>query len=460
MNHHDDPEGDRPDFEGAPPQDLAAERAVLGAMLISSQAISDAHSTGLAGREFYRPAHELIHDTILDLYAAGDPADPITVARALQKAGELVRCGGPGYLHGLVEAAPVAANTEYYAAIVREKAKLRALDIALNQARQKVASAEGDPTEVIEAIQGEIIQIASKDQAVGAQLGLAPISASLEATLDVIEATDDGTTPVGIPWGFADLDALTGGMHPGQMIVIAARPGMGKSTGALDIARSAAIRHNLGTAFFSLEMSRTEILKRLLSAEGRIGLHHMQTKGGMTDYDWTQIAKVTPQITQAPLYLDDSPDLTMTSIRTKARQIASEVELKLIVIDYLQLLRSGGGQRYESRQQEVSDISRSVKLLAKELGIPVIALSQLNRGPEARVDKKPQVSDLRESGAIEQDADLIILLHREDAYDKESARAGEADWIVGKNRSGPTATITVAFQGHYSRFVDMTRDPE
>lgn len=446
-------------IENAPPQNLRAEGGVLGSMLISSKAIGDAHSTGLIGSEFYRPAHELIYDTILSLYASGDPADPITVTNALEKAGQLVRCGGPGYLHKLVHEAPAPSNAEYYAAIVREKAQLRSLDIALNQARQRVASAEDTPAEVIEAVQAEIIRVASKDQAIGAQLGLAPISDSFEATLDVIEATNDGSVPVGVPWGFADLDALTGGMHPGQMIVIAARPAMGKSTGALDIARSAAITHGLGVAFFSLEMSRIEITKRLFSAEGRIPLHHMQTKGGMTDHDWTQTAKVLGRIKEAPLYLDDSADLTMTSIRTKARQIASEVELKLIVIDYMQLLRSGGGQRFESRQQEVSEISRSVKLLAKELNIPVVALSQLNRGPEQRTDKKPVMSDLRESGAIEQDADMVILLHREDAYEKESPRAGEADWIVAKNRSGPTATITVAFQGHYSRFVDMTRDP-
>jgi len=445
-------------FENAPSQDLHAERAVLGAMLIAHQAIADALGTGLRGREFYRPAHETIHDAIVDLYAAGDPADPITLTRKLTITGQIERCGGPSYLHALVEAAPAAANAEYYAVIVREKARLREIGVALNRGMQQVASAEGDPAAVIEAIQADIIQAAGQTDALGAALGLAPVGMSLEATLDVIQATDDGTVPVGIPWGFKDLDALTGGMHPGQMIVIAARPGMGKSTGALDIARAAAIRNGFGTAFFSLEMSRIEITKRLISAEGRVPLHHMQTRGGMTDWDWKAAAKVVQAVDGAPLYLDDSPDLTMTSIRTKARQMASEVDLKLIIIDYMQLLRSGGGQKFESRQQEVSDLSRSIKLLAKELGIPVIALSQLNRGPEQRVDKKPQVSDLRESGAIEQDADLVILLHREDAYEKESERAGEADWIVGKNRSGPTATITVAFQGHYSRFVDMAAD--
>jgi replicative DNA helicase len=445
-------------IDQAPAQDIDAERAVLGAMLISHQAIADALGTSLRGPEFYRPAHETIYTAIVDLYAAGEPADPITLTRQLQIAGELERCGGPSYLHALVASAPAAANAEYYAAIVREKARLRKIGVALNRSLQMVTQAEGDPAEVIEAIQADIIEAAGQPGTPGTALGLSPIRDWLAPAMDAIQATNDGTVPVGIPWGFKDLDALTGGMHRGQMIVIAARPGMGKSTGALDIARSAAIQHGMGVAFFSLEMSRVEIMKRLISAEGRVPLHHMQTRGAMTDRDWNQVDQVVESVQNAPLYLDDSPDLTMTSIRTKARQMASEVDLKLIVIDYMQLLRSGGGQRFESRQQEVSELSRSIKLLAKELDIPVIALSQLNRGPEQRTDKKPVASDLRESGAIEQDADLVILLHREDAYEKESPRAGEADWIVAKNRSGPTATITVAFQGHYSRFVDMVAD--
>ncbi|MFG3051858.1 replicative DNA helicase [Kitasatospora sp. NPDC048239] len=455
MTDHDDDQALGP----VPPQDLHAERAVLGAMHLASTAVADAVGTGLRGSEFYRPAHEKIYDAIVALYAAGDPADPITVSRQLAVTGDLDRCGGPGYLHTLVKAAPAAANAEYYAAIVREKARLRTLAVALNRGSLMIAQAEGDPAEVVEAIQAEIIAAAGNPDGPGASsVGLAVVRDTLGAALDAIEAVNEGSTPIGVPWGFRDLDALTGGMHPGQMIVIAGRPGMGKSTGGMDIARSAAIGHGLGTAFFSLEMSRVEIMKRLICAEGCVPLHHMQVKAGMTDDDWTRVAKVMPRISDAPLYLDDSPDLTMTSIRTKARQIAAETELRLIVIDYMQLLRSGGGHRYESRQQEVSDLSRSIKLLAKELEIPVIALSQLNRGPEQRTDKKPMAADLRESGAIEQDADLIILLHREDAYDKESARAGEADWIVAKNRSGPTSTITVAFQGHYARFVDMAAD--
>jgi replicative DNA helicase len=226
------------------------------------------------------------------------------------------------------------------------------------------------------------------------------------------------------------------------------------STLALDFARTCSIKHSMPSVIFSLEMGRNEIAMRLLSAEARVALHHMRS-GSMTDDDWTRLARRMPEVTAAPLYIDDSPNLTMMEIRAKCRRLKQRNDLRMVVIDYLQLMQSGNSRRPESRQQEVSEMSRNLKLLAKELEVPVIALSQLNRGPEQRTDKKPMVSDLRESGSIEQDADMVILLHREDAYEKESPRAGEADLIVAKHRNGPTATITVAFQGHYSRFVDM-----
>jgi replicative DNA helicase len=226
------------------------------------------------------------------------------------------------------------------------------------------------------------------------------------------------------------------------------------STLALDFARACSIKHNLPSVIFSLEMGRNEIAMRLLSAEARVALHHMRS-GAMTDEDWNRVARQMAEVNEAPLYIDDSPNLSMMEIRAKCRRLKQRNDLRLVVIDYLQLMQTGGARRPESRHQEVSEMSRNLKLLAKELEVPVIALSQLNRGPEQRTDKKPMVSDLRESGSIEQDADMVILLHREDAYEKESPRAGEADLMVAKHRNGPTATITVAFQGHYSRFVNM-----
>ena len=275
----------------------------------------------------------------------------------------------------------------------------------------------------------------------------------MPGALDEIEAIGSrGGMLTGVPTGFADLDALTNGLHAGQMIVIAARPAIGKSTLALDFARAAAIRNGMTTVLFSLEMGRNEITMRLLSAESRVSLQTMRT-GQMNDDDWARLARRMSEVADAPLFIDDSPNMSMMEIRAKCRRLKQRHDLKFVIVDYLQLMSSP--RRVENRQQEVSELSRSLKLLAKELQVPVVALSQLNRGPEQRTDKKPLLSDLRESGSIEQDSDVVILLHREDHYEAESPRAGEADLIVAKHRNGPTATVTVAFQGHYSRFVDM-----
>ncbi|POX54912.1 replicative DNA helicase [Streptomyces sp. Ru72] len=444
-------DGGGPAFERVPPQDLDAEQSVLGGMLLSKDAIADVVEI-LKGHDFYRPAHETIYQAILDLYAKGEPADPITVAAELTKRGEITKVGGASYLHTLVQTVPTAANAEYYAQIVHERAVLRRLVEAGTRITQMGYAADGDIDEIVNSAQAEIFAVTEQRTAED----YLPLSEIMEGALDEIEAIGSRSGEMtGVPTGFTDLDQLTNGLHPGQMIIIAARPAMGKSTLALDFARAAAIKHNLPSVIFSLEMGRNEIAMRLLSAEARVALHHMRS-GTMTDEDWTRLARRMPDVSAAPLYIDDSPNLSMMEIRAKCRRLKQRNDLKLVVIDYLQLMQSGS-KRSESRQQEVSEMSRNLKLLAKELELPVIALSQLNRGPEQRTDKKPMVSDLRESGSIEQDADMVILLHREDAYEKESPRAGEADIIVGKHRNGPTATITVAFQGHYSRFVDMAQ---
>ncbi|MGO1316593.1 MAG: replicative DNA helicase [Cellulomonadaceae bacterium] len=778
-------------FDRTPPQDVAAEQSVLGGMLISKDAIADVIEQ-LRGTDFYRPAHEMIYDAILDLYGRGEPADAITVLAELTKRGELGRIGGAPYIHDLISMVPTAANAGYYARIVRERAVLRRLVEAGTRIVQLGYAADGgDVDDIVNNAQAEVYAVTetrtSEDYLVLGEV--------IGGTVDEIEAAGHrGEGMVGVPTGFADLDRLTNGLHPGQMIVLAARPAIGKalaldtplatpsgwttmgdvtvgdeliaadgtpttvvratdvmvdrpcyevvfddgttitadaqhewatstralrrkagspsiihtteqlaatvrcetadarlnhavstadaltlpeadlplhpyalgvwlggghsnsarftsadpeiamrieglgyvaqerssregrarlyclrlpeepvgvddilrslgvmgskhipvrylraseaqrrallaglldtdgtvnptgspqfcvtsrqlaldvrelvhslgyrtgwseravrgraadssiaytitfttdddvfalerkqlahkdrrrpstprlrsrfivdvravdpvpvrcveidhpdhlylastamipthnSTLGIDIVRSAAIKHNMTSVVFSLEMSRNEIVMRLLSAEARIHLQKMRN-GSMGEEDWQKLAGTMSKISEAPLFIDDSPNMSLMEIRAKCRRLKQRHDLKLVVIDYLQLMTSG--KRVESRQQEVSEFSRALKLLAKELEVPVIAISQLNRGPEQRTDKRPAMSDLRESGSIEQDADMVILLHREDAYEKESPRAGEADLIVAKHRNGPTDTITVAFQGHYSRFVDM-----
>jgi replicative DNA helicase len=747
------------DFERTPPHDIDAERCVLGGMLLSKDAISDVLEV-IRPLDHYRPAHQIVHEVILDLYGRGEPADAVTVAAELTRRGEVARVGGADYLHTLIASVPTAANAGYYARIVRERAILRRLVEVGTRIVQLGYAGDGDADDLVDQAQAEVYSVLERR----VSEDYLPLSEIMPGALDEIEAIGSrGGGMTGVPTGFADLDALTNGLHPGQMIVIAARPALGKalaldtplptptgwttmgevqvgdyligsdgkpvrvlaatevmherpcfevefddgavivadaehqwrttttaattaqiaatlrspagghlnhavavtqaaelpatelpfppytlgawlgsesstscqltsadpeiiweveaeglqaapydderatailrklgalgkkhipaeylraaetqrrallaglldtdgyvakngtvqfavtsrrlaadtlelvlslgyrasmttkrvkgateesstcyrvtftpadkvfrltrklarqtvrahpttrcrfitdvrplpsvpvrcvqvdnadhtylagrswipthnSTLALDLARAASIRHHMASVIFSLEMSRNEITMRLLSAEAKVALHTMRT-GQLSDDDWSRLARRMGEVADAPLFIDDSPNMSLMEIRSKCRRLKQRHDLKMVIIDYLQLMSSP--RRVENRQQEVSEMSRSLKLLAKELEVPVIAVSQLNRGPEQRTDKRPMLSDLRESGSIEQDSDMVILLHREDAYERESPRAGEADLVVAKHRNGPTATVTVAFQGHYSRFVDM-----
>jgi len=766
------------EFERTPPHDIAAEQCVLGGMLLSKDAISDVLEV-IRPQDHYRPAHQLVHEVILDLYGRGEPADAVTVAAELTKRGDIGRMGGAPYLHTLIASVPTAANAGYYARIVRERAILRRLVEVGTRIVQLGYSGDGDADDLLDRAEAEVYGVAERR----VSDDYLPLSEIMPGALDEIEAIGSrGGMLTGVPTGFADLDSLTNGLHPGQMIVIAARPALGKalaldtplptpagwttmgkvrvgdrligadgrpvtvvaatevmhgrscyevrfstgevmiadgqhqwltwsraarryesqlsggrrdhapaaspavvtteqvaatlrsgkdqrpnhwvpvagaidlpdadlpippyvlgvrlgtgysagaclssqdqeivmrveaagtseatgtsvaprhaflriparylraseaqrrallagildvggvvastgsvqlaassrqlaedvrelvlglgyrcamtarpvkdrtgaaptcwylvsfatedqvfllsskqhlhkerlgryprnarwrsivgvrrmpsrpvrcvqvdspdhlylagrgmipthnSTLALDLARAASVANGLTSVLFSLEMSRNEVTMRLLSAEARVPLHHMRT-GQMGDEDWTRLARRMSEVVNAPLFIDDSPNMSMMEIRAKCRRLKQRNDLRLVIIDYLQLMTSP--KRVENRQQEVSDMSRSLKLLAKELNVPVVAVAQLNRGPEQRTDKRPLLADLRESGSIEQDSDVVILLHREDAYERESPRAGEADFIVAKHRNGPTTTVTVAFQGHFSRFVDM-----
>ncbi|MGW9395241.1 replicative DNA helicase, partial [Streptomyces diastaticus] len=440
-----------------PPNDLDAERCVLGACMLTRDAIDEiVVDAKLRPQDFYRPAHETIYRAVLRLHAAGEPVDPVTLTRELDKRGDLGKVGGAPYLHDCVQFVPSAGNGQWYADIVKDLAKRRGL-VTTGATITQLGYEEGDVTAAMDAASSALFAVADAS----AEEDYALVGDSLEADIDAIEARSrKGTGLDGLPTGFTDLDSLLNGLKGDQLIVLAGRPSMGKSTLAMDIIRACAIRSAtpFPVGFFSLEMGRPEINERLLSATARVPLHHIRS-GAMTDEDWNRISRNTSAVKQAPIYLDTSPNLTGMDIQAKARRLVQRHGVRLIVIDYLQLMKSGAStSRDRTRQEEVSDMSRNLKLLAKELHVPVIALSQLNRGPEQRADKKPMMSDLRESGSIEQDADIVMLLHREDAYEKESPRAGEADLIIAKHRNGPTATITVAFQGHYSRFTDMAND--
>ena len=449
------PENWRPGPDGwqgerTPPHDLLAEQSAIGGMLLSKDAVADVVET-VRGVDFYIPKHEVVFEAVLSLYSHGEPTDVIAVTDELTKSGQLQRAGGAEYLHTLTGLVPTAANAGYYASIVAEKAVLRRLVEAGTRIVQMGYASEGEVVDLVNNAQAEIYGVTGGVEAED----YVPLVEAIDTAVDEIEKARgrDGEM-AGVPTGFAELDELTNGLHGGQLVIVAARPGLGKSTIALDFARAATIKHHMPTIFFSLEMGRSEIAMRLLAAEASIPMHTLR-KGAMDQRDWDKLAQVRGQIADAPLYIDDSPNMTLVEIRAKCRRLSQRVGLKMVVIDYLQLMTSG--KKVESRQQEVSEFSRALKLLAKELHVPVIALSQLNRGPEQRSDKKPALSDLRESGSLEQDADIVILLHREDAYERESPRAGEADLIVAKHRNGRQDTIGVSFSGMYSRFSDMPR---
>ena len=381
------------EYGRTPPQDLVAEQSVLGGMMLSKDAIADCVEV-LRGIDFYRPAHEAIYDAIIDLYGRGEPADAVTVSDLLTKRGEITRVGGPAYLHTLLQSVPTAANAGFYAEIVRERAVLRRLVDAGTKIVQLGYSQDGEVDAIVNEAQAEVYKVAERRTAED-YVALRDI---IEGTVDEIEAAGSRSEGVtGVPTGFYELDELTQGLHGGQMIVIAARPAVGKSTFALDFARSASIKHNMTSVFFSLEMGRNEIAMRLLSAEASIALQNLR-KGAIKDDEWSKIATTMGRLNDAPLFIDDSPNMSLMEIRAKCRRLKQKHDLKLILLDYLQLMSSG--KRVESRQQEVSEFSRSLKLLAKELDVPLIALSQLNRGSEQRTDKKPMVSDLRESGCL------------------------------------------------------------
>lgn len=432
-------------FDRTPPQDVAAEQSVLGGMMLSKDAIADVVEI-LRSTDFYRPANATIFDAILDLYGRGDPADPVTVTASLTDAGTIGRVGGMTYVHDLVHAVPTAANTAYYARIVAERAVLRRLVEAGTKIVQlgygAAAGVGRDVDDVVDLAQQAVYDVTERRVSEDFQ-ALAEV---LQPTLDEIEAIGaQGGVMTGVPTGFTDLDALLNGLHPGQLIVVAGRPGLGKSAASLDFARHAALRQGLASAIFSLEMSKVEIVMRVLSAESRVPLHVLRS-GQLSDDDWTKLARRMGEISEAPLFIDDTPNMTLMEIRAKARRLRQRHDLKLLVVDYLQLMTSA--KRVENRQQEVSELSRGLKLLAKEVDCPVIGVAQLNRGPEQRTDKRPQLSDLRESGCLTAATRVVRADTNQEVTLGELMRSGERNvpvWALDDRLKYVPGTMTHVF---------------
>jgi replicative DNA helicase len=442
--------------ERVPPHNLEAEESVLGSMMLSAEAIASVVEA-MKSEDFYRPAHQRIYESILGIYGRGEPVDAITVVEDLKRRQILDAVGGPLYVYNLVESVPTPASAGYYARIVAEHALLRRLIEAASQIMAKAYAIPEDPRKAADEAEGLVYAVSrheDQDQVVSVR---ELVDESMEA-LEHIQARDSRFA--GIPTGFQDLDELTSGLQKGNLIVVAARPGVGKSSFVTNLARNVAVGESAGEGggapvmMFSLEMSRFEIGMRLLCGEAKVPWDKVRS-GRVATEEWTRIAEAAEVLHEAPLFIVDSGNVTIVDIRAKARrQRSSRQGLGLIIVDYLQLM-SGHG-RVESRQQEIAEISRSLKLLAKELDIPVIAVSQLNRDPERRQDKRPQLSDLRESGAIEQDSDIVMFIHRDDS-DEDPMKKGKADIIVAKHRNGPTATVSLTFLPHLTLFRNYAR---
>ncbi|HEY7660686.1 MAG TPA: replicative DNA helicase [Actinomycetota bacterium] len=431
----------RPDR--VPPHNLEAEESVLGAMMISADAIADVIEI-VRPEDFYRTANATIFRTLREIYGRGDPVDAITAVEELKRRGTLEEVGGHLTIHDLVERVPTPAAAPSYARIVAETALLRRLISAAGDIMELAFGAPEEPERVADEAEQRIYEVARHDEKdqVATLRDLVD-----EAMTDLEKIQNRESAFAGVPTGFRDVDALLSGMQAGNLIVTAARPGVGKSSFVTNVARNVAVETNLPVAMFSLEMSRWEIGMRLLCGEARVPWDSVRNKRVVAE-DWSRITQAADTLHDAPLFIVDSGNVTLVDIRAKARRLAARREgLGLIIVDYLQLMSHT--RRVDNRQQEIAEISRGLKMFAKELGIPIIAVSQLNRDPERRQDKRPQLSDLRESGAIEQDADVVMFIHRDDM---DPAKKGLADLIVAKHRNGPTDTIPLTFLPHLTQF--------
>ncbi|MDG3142005.1 replicative DNA helicase [Streptococcus suis] len=442
------------------PQDLVAEQSVLGSIFISPDKIITVREF-IEADDFYKYAHKVIFRAMITLNDRHDAIDATTVRNILDSQGELQTIGGLSYIVELVNSVPTSANADYYAKIVAEKAMLRNIIKRLTDTVNEAYEGSLESDEIIAGAEKALVDISEHSH----RSGFRTIASVLDQNFESLEMRAQQTSDVtGLPTGFRDLDRITTGLHPDQLIILAARPAVGKTAFVLNIAQNVGTKQNKAVAIFSLEMGAESLVDRMLAAEGMIDSHALRT-GQLTEQDWKNVMLAQGALAEAPIYIDDTPGIKITEIRARSRKLSQEVEggLGLIVIDYLQLI---SGTRPENRQQEVSDISRQLKILAKELRVPVIALSQLSRGVEQRQDKRPVLSDIRESGSIEQDADIVAFLYRDDYYRKESDEDEEAiedntvEVILEKNRAGARGTVKLIFQKEYNKFSSIAQFEE
>ncbi|MGE3621177.1 MAG: replicative DNA helicase [Acidimicrobiia bacterium] len=449
--HPDERARRAPASSRVPPHDLAAEESLLGAMLLSSEAIASA-AGAVSSVDFYKPAHGHIYDAVHTLYAAGQPVDAVTVADELRRAGLLDAIGGPAVLAQILASTPATTNAARYARIVEEYALLRRLVQVGGEIAEIGYSVPDDVPKALDRAESMVYEVNERRVTDSTK----PLSDLLSLNLDHLEMLHErGDAITGTPTGYLDLDHLLSGLQPSALVVVGARPAMGKTSFALGAMTHAAMHANRPVLFFSLEMSHLELSQRILCAEARIDSSRVRN-GQLQPEDWQKISSAMGRLAEAPIWIDDNPNLTVMEIRAKARRLKSQVgDLGMIVVDYLQLMTGRSGA--ENRQVEVSELSRGLKILARELNTPVVALSQLSRGLEMRADKRPMLADLRESGSIEQDSDVVMFIYRDEVYDPKPENAGTAEVIVAKHRSGPTGIVQLAFLPQYTRFANMAR---
>ncbi len=435
-----------------PPNDIEAEQAVLGSMLIDKDAVVSAIET-LKPEDFYREDNKAIYGAILNLYSRSEPIDIITLKAELVSIGKFDLVGGLEYIATLPDMAPTSANIDKYIKIVEEKSMLRNLISTANE----ILALGYDPTQEVEGIMDDaekkIFNVMQKRN----QKGYSPIKDILVDTFEQLERLYNQKQHItGVPTGFSDLDYKTAGLHETDLVLIAARPAMGKSAFALNIATNAALRSKVPVAIFSLEMSKEQMVNRILCSEAMVDSNKVRT-GKIDDDDWVKLAGALGPLSEAEIYIDDTPGISIMEIRAKCRKLKLEKNIGLVVIDYLQLVAGSNSRKNGSREQEISEISRSLKILAKEINVPVIALSQLSRAAEQRPDHRPMLSDLRESGAIEQDADIVMFLYRDDYYNPESEKKNIAEVIIAKHRAGSTGTVELLWLGNYTKFANIEK---